>query len=178
MKRLAFSVTLALSLALSSTALAWGFSGSFSGKAVQTTIDINGDTIMGRDFSLRVFQNMRFTQLSGVVDSGVVAWPGQSTYCEDPAATELIVYGTVIFETWDADAIFAEVDSSVPVCYVEGQPEYIEIVITGGFGEYEGSSGTGTVVLNDRILMKVEEGPLTGFPLLVYSTGTFDLQLE
>lgn len=151
------------------------FTGSFRGMAYEWTRDLTGNGAPGRTFDLHTINDGHFDHVGGVVDTSLVAFPGQGT-CGNPNAFELLASGIVVFSAKDSkDAVYAEIDESMHLCFVPGQDEHVALAIIGGHGSYAGATGSGTVTLNDVVL---KADPITMVPLVVHTTGDFTLDLE
>jgi hypothetical protein len=175
-------VTNILLLLITSTALASGggtvYTGKWAGSAFESPVDLNGDGIGGRQFDVDVYHSWKFQAISGLFDTAIVALPGTpENACPNPSSEiELEPSGTAVFKSFQEDAIFAEVDSSVHLCFNPSDPEETAIFqITGGFGSYEGATGTVVTILRDVVLRR---DPVTNFPQLVYTTGDFTITLD
>ena len=145
--------------------------------AANPLVDLNADGNGARVFDVHAFGQLRFTALQGVVDTALVAVPGQpSNACPNPNAEfELEPYGTVIFRGWTTGAIFTEVDSSHHLCFDPTNPsELMKANIIFGTGAYAGVTGTAEFTLHDIVISANE----FGFPLVVDTQGEFRVTFE
>lgn len=148
-------------------------SGKWAGPAFASVIDMNGDGIGARTFDLRVQSQPLLSALQGVVDSGLVALPGQGS-CADPGALELIPYGKLTFRG-PLGAIYADVNPTPHLCFNPANPsETLYFTITGGVGAYAGQSGSGSATIRDVSRLQAASGA----PLYVDSMGEFSLTVR
>ena len=164
-----------------STAEAFGGSGTIAGRwaghAIPNAIvDLNDDGIPGRSFTVNIYQNVLFRSGEGVLDVALVAPPGGSTFCTDPAAFELEAFGTIIWRGWGDNALYAVIDNSVHLCFNPATPEeHLVFNIVGGHGVFAGKTGSGSAVLNDVVLSTSSDGATL---YLVDTHGDFEINLN
>lgn len=153
--------------------------GKWAGPAfANPALDIDGDGVPGRFVVAPVYNQVRFTQIEGAVDSHLVAFPGQpGNTCPNPAAEfEIEPLGNLLFRGLQDGALYATIDNTHHLCFNPAAPnEVLYFNITGGTGIYAGRTGTGSATLNDRTLLGA--GPLN-VPLFVDTRGTFTLTLN
>lgn len=174
------AVVLILAL-VSSTAFALSLhvTGKWAGAAfANSSLDLNGDGIPGRQFQVNAYDQALFPQMEGAVDSTLVAAPGQAgNACPNPASEfEIEPLGKFVFRGYRDGALYADIDSSHHLCFNPAAPnEVLFFTITGGTGIYTGRTGAGTATLNDRTL--IGAGPFN-IPLFVDTRGVFQFTLN
>lgn len=148
--------------------------GKWAGTAFASVIDLNGDGIGARTFDVKGYNQLLFPALQGVADTALIALPGQGS-CTDPNAIELEPYGKITFRGHGNDALFTSVNATPHLCFNPASPnETLSVTVIGGTGNYQGRTGSGTLILRDIVL---EAGP-NGAPLVVDTQGDFSITIQ
>lgn len=159
----------------------FGVSGRWAGTAfANPAFDFNGDGIAARTFDVKAYDELPFSGIEGVTDTGLVSIGSCA-----PGALELKPYGTFTFRGRLGDSLFAEVNPAAPnLCFDPANPnETLSIVLTGGTGIYAHASGTGVMHLHDvtrlttPVFLPGFPGPLPA-PTLIDTHGEFTLTFQ
>lgn len=165
----------ALALLATSASATTSLTGRFFGLVVRNGIDLDDDGFAGRSGNLPVVESWAFAHAGVNVDTTFTDPLDPQGSC--PAgAFELTPSGQLSLTSRSGNhVLFAEVDSSVTICYDGVSPEIVILDVTGGKGFLEGVTGWIEVTLPGDVVLSADAA---GFPEVVYADGDFEAFLD